>query len=137
MKLAEALILRADCQKRFAQLKSRLNANAKVQEGDRAAEDPKELFTEIERVAEQLARAGTSRHDHGLGRLEVLAGLLLRPARRPRREALQPQRGAAAVARHATGMALAFFEQQRLDACFVEVVVESGRCGWRGRLLAQ
>ena len=55
MKLAEALILRADCQKRFAQLKSRLIANAKVQEGDQAAEDPKELAAELERVADQLA----------------------------------------------------------------------------------
>jgi hypothetical protein len=55
MKLAEALILRADCQKRFAQLKSRLLANAKVQEGDQAAEDPKGLVGELERVADQLA----------------------------------------------------------------------------------
>ena len=55
MKLAEALILRADCQKRFAQLKSRLLANAKVQEGDRAAEDPEELTAELEGVAAQLA----------------------------------------------------------------------------------
>ena len=54
MKLAEALILRADCQKRFAQLKSRLLANAKVQEGDQAAEDPKDLSAELERVAAQL-----------------------------------------------------------------------------------
>jgi hypothetical protein len=55
MKLAEALILRADCQKRFAQLKSRLLANAKVQEGDQAAEDPKTLTAELEGVAAQLA----------------------------------------------------------------------------------
>src|SRR6266850_1380376 len=55
MKLAEALILRADCQKRFAQLKSRLIANAKVQEGDQAAEDPKALTAELEGVAVQLA----------------------------------------------------------------------------------
>jgi hypothetical protein len=40
MKLAEALILRADCQKRIAQLKSRLLVNAKVQEGDAPAGDP-------------------------------------------------------------------------------------------------
>jgi hypothetical protein len=32
MKLAEALILRADCQKRIAQLESRLISNARVQE---------------------------------------------------------------------------------------------------------
>ena len=43
MKLAEALILRADCQKRIAQLKSRLLVNAKVQEGDAPAETPREL----------------------------------------------------------------------------------------------
>ncbi len=55
MKLAEALILRADCQKRFAQLKSRLLTNAKVQEGDQAAEDPKDLAAELGRVADQLA----------------------------------------------------------------------------------
>ena len=55
MKLAEALILRADCQKRFAQLKSRLLANAKVQEGDQAAEDPKDLAADLEGVADQLA----------------------------------------------------------------------------------
>jgi len=34
MKLAEALTLRADLQKRIAQLKERLLINAKVQEGD-------------------------------------------------------------------------------------------------------
>ena len=34
MKLAEALILRADIQKNIAQLRERLMLNAKVQEGD-------------------------------------------------------------------------------------------------------
>lgn len=55
MKLAEALILRADCQKRFEQLKGRLLRNAKVQEGDQPAEDPRELLAELERVARELA----------------------------------------------------------------------------------
>lgn len=54
MKLAEALILRADCQKRAEQLKQRLLRNAKVQEGDKPAEDPKELAKEFERVSEEL-----------------------------------------------------------------------------------
>ena len=54
MKLAEALILRADCQKRFAQLKSRLIANAKVQEGDQPAETPQELIAELERTVTEL-----------------------------------------------------------------------------------
>ena len=43
MKLAEALNLRADLQKRIAQLKERLANNVKVQEGDSPAEDPKAL----------------------------------------------------------------------------------------------
>lgn len=54
MKLAEALILRADCQKRFEQLKSRLLNNARVQEGDKPAEKPQELIAEIEKVATEL-----------------------------------------------------------------------------------
>ena len=54
MKLAEALILRADCQKRIAQLKSRLLTNAKVQEGDAPAETPQDLIAELERVSAEL-----------------------------------------------------------------------------------
>lgn len=54
MKLAEALILRADCQKRMAQLKSRLQTNAKVQEGDKPAEKPHDLITELVRVSAEL-----------------------------------------------------------------------------------
>ena len=54
MKLAEALILRADCQKRIAQLKSRLLVNAKVQEGDAPAETPQELIAELGRVSTEL-----------------------------------------------------------------------------------
>ena len=55
MKLAEALILRADCQKRFEQLKSRILRSAKVQEGDEPAENPVALLAELERVADELA----------------------------------------------------------------------------------
>ena len=55
MKLAEALILRADCQKRFAQLKARAQRGALVQEGDKPAEDPQEILREAERVAAQLS----------------------------------------------------------------------------------
>src|SRR5437660_12269554 len=54
MKLAEALILRADCQKRISQLKGRLLVNAKVQEGDVPAETPQELIAELERVSTEL-----------------------------------------------------------------------------------
>lgn len=54
MKLAEALILRADLQKRFARLKERLTASAKVQEGDRPAENPQELLAELDTVLTEL-----------------------------------------------------------------------------------
>ena len=56
MKLAEALILRADCQKRIEQLKQRLLRSAKVQEGDKPAEDPQTLIAELEQIATQLTR---------------------------------------------------------------------------------
>ncbi len=55
MKLAEALILRADCQKRFEQLKSRLLRTARVQEGEVPGENPQELIGELEGVANELA----------------------------------------------------------------------------------
>jgi hypothetical protein len=56
MKLAEALVLRADSQKRIEQLKQRLLVNAKVQEGDDPAEDPMRLLAEINQVATDLTR---------------------------------------------------------------------------------
>ena len=40
MKVAEALQLRADLNRRIAQLGERLNANALVQEGESTPEDP-------------------------------------------------------------------------------------------------
>ena len=54
MKLAEALNLRADLQKRIALLKERLLKNAKVQEGDLPAEDPKVLLDELNRDISEL-----------------------------------------------------------------------------------
>jgi uncharacterized coiled-coil DUF342 family protein len=54
MKLAEALQLRADLQKRMAQLADRLYDNATVQEGEQPAEDPKELLAEYEDCIVQL-----------------------------------------------------------------------------------
>ena len=47
MKLAEALNLRADLQKRIANLRERLIKNAKVQEGDIPSEDPNMLLNEL------------------------------------------------------------------------------------------
>lgn len=48
MKLAEALSLRADLQKRLAQLRYRLVNNAKVQEGEVPSEAPADLLKELD-----------------------------------------------------------------------------------------
>lgn len=56
MKLAEALILRADIQKRIEQLKSRLADNAKVQEGEKPSEEPKALLAELDALTDELER---------------------------------------------------------------------------------
>lgn len=54
MKLAEALILRADCQNKVGQLKQRLTSNARVQEGETPAETPQELLAELESTLKEL-----------------------------------------------------------------------------------
>jgi hypothetical protein len=56
MKLAEALILRADHQKRIEQLKHRLARNSRVQEGDEPGENPAALIEELERTARDLVQ---------------------------------------------------------------------------------
>lgn len=50
MKLAEALVRRADAQKKIAQLRQRLERVVKVQEGEVPAEDPKVLIAELEQT---------------------------------------------------------------------------------------
>ncbi len=54
MKLAEALAERSDCQKRIEDLKKRLSRNARIQEGEQAAEDPSELLKEVDRTFSRL-----------------------------------------------------------------------------------
>ncbi len=54
MKLAEALLLRSDQQKKLASLKQRINANVLVQEGDEPAEDPNELLKQAFGLTDQL-----------------------------------------------------------------------------------
>ena len=53
MKLAEALILRADYQKRVELLKNRLLQNVRVQEGDEPNEDPKLLLKKLTELLEK------------------------------------------------------------------------------------
>ena len=54
MKLAEALIKRADLKARISQTISRMKENAQVQEGDTPAEDVDELRINYEAMMEQL-----------------------------------------------------------------------------------
>ncbi|GIP42391.1 hypothetical protein J45TS6_08500 [Paenibacillus sp. J45TS6] len=54
MKLAEALILRSDLQKKIQELRFRLRNVIKIQEGEEAAENPSDLFRELNGVLEQF-----------------------------------------------------------------------------------
>ncbi|GAB5490384.1 MAG: DIP1984 family protein [Phototrophicaceae bacterium] len=54
MKIAEALIQRADAQKRIEQLRQRLIRSAKVQEDEQPPEDPQELLEEISMTISEL-----------------------------------------------------------------------------------
>ena len=54
MKLAEALSIRKDLQKRIQQIGSSLNDNVKVQEGEEPAENPNELLKELDECLKKL-----------------------------------------------------------------------------------
>ncbi|GGL91066.1 DIP1984 family protein [Moraxella sp. 179-F 1C4 NHS] len=54
MKLAEALLRRADMQKKLASLKSRIAENVKVQDGDTPNENPNELLLQANQVMSEL-----------------------------------------------------------------------------------
>ena len=56
MKLAEALSLKKDLEKRISDLKERLDNAVRVQEGDEPAENPAELLAELDRYLEQLEK---------------------------------------------------------------------------------
>ncbi|MGJ0390851.1 DIP1984 family protein [Microbacterium sp. CGR1] len=54
MKLAEALTARADLQRRIEQLRARITANARYQEGEEPAEDASALLVEADAALGQL-----------------------------------------------------------------------------------
>jgi hypothetical protein len=54
MMLAEALALRADLQRRLAQMRNRLQQSALVQEGEQPPENPLELLAEANGLIDQL-----------------------------------------------------------------------------------
>ncbi len=67
MKLATALSERADLQRRISELSGRLNNNARVQDGEKPAEDPQELLTELnkdfDRLEELIARINRTNNE--------------------------------------------------------------------------
>lgn len=81
MKLAYALTERADLQRRLSELESRLMTNAKVQEGEKPAEEPENLLKEmddilrrLEELMERINRTNSVVTDQG----ETLTALLAR-----------------------------------------------------------
>ncbi len=54
MKLAEALLLRADMQKKLASLNSRIAENVKVQDGDEPTEPPEDLLVQANQLIGEL-----------------------------------------------------------------------------------
>lgn len=54
MKLAEALIERADLQTRIDAMQGRLNNNARIQDGEKPSEDPMKLIAELDTMTAQL-----------------------------------------------------------------------------------
>jgi len=58
MKIAEALLLRADLKKKLASLRERVEANALVQEKERPHEEPSKLIKEAIAVLDELEELG-------------------------------------------------------------------------------
>ena len=59
MKLAEALLIRKDLQNKLNEIRSRLNNNAIVQEGETPAEDPEELLSQARQMISELQKLMT------------------------------------------------------------------------------
>lgn len=55
MKLAEALLIRSDMQKKLAQIKGRIRNNVKVQDGDKPSEDPNQLLMDASQLITELS----------------------------------------------------------------------------------
>ncbi|MEM6505429.1 MAG: DIP1984 family protein [Planctomycetota bacterium] len=80
MKLAEALLLRADMKKKLESLRSRVASNAVVQEGETPHEDPSELLMQSFGVVKDLqgliVKINTANHANKLDDGRTLAELI-------------------------------------------------------------
>ena len=54
MKLADALLLRSDMNKKLASLTERIKGNCRVQDGEKPGEDPQKLLEEAFRIIQEL-----------------------------------------------------------------------------------
>ena len=79
MKLAEALQLRSDVQKRIQQLRQRIALSARIQEGEQPPEDPNALLTEAAELTDQLESLITAINRTNV-RTELEPGLTLTDA---------------------------------------------------------
>ncbi|MCD8490370.1 MAG: DIP1984 family protein [Desertifilum sp.] len=79
MKLAEALILRADCQKRVEQLRQRLAKSAQIQEGEVPPENPQTLLAELETAVSELTGL-IQRINRTNSQTELEAGIMISDA---------------------------------------------------------
>jgi len=79
MKLAEALVLRADVQKRLAQVAKRAVDQARFQEGEEPVEDANELIAEHTRLSSELEHLIVQINEQNL-RTEVAPGLTMTAA---------------------------------------------------------
>ncbi len=77
MKLAEALIERSDLQTRIDAMQQRLMNNARVQEGEKPAEDPAALMRELDamsaRVEELIRRINLTNAETDVGGITITA----------------------------------------------------------------
>jgi hypothetical protein len=82
MKLAEALLVRADAKKKLASLRERIAANTLVQHGEKPHEDPAKLMKEAVGVLEELEKlslaVNTANLRHRLADGRSLAELIAR-----------------------------------------------------------
>lgn len=84
MKLAEALMLRSDIQKKLASLRERIGQNAVVQDGDQPHEDPAKLLDEAVSVLGELEslviRINRANEEHKLPDGRTIARAIARRA---------------------------------------------------------
>lgn len=101
MKLAEALVLRADLARRLDQITARMLRNAKVQEGDSPAEDPAALLDEHDRTAADMqaliARINRTNSTTRLGEGTISDALAARDVLRLRQAARRDLAGEATI----------------------------------------